>query len=421
MSYEKLGFVSNQVLKAEHLNHMEDGIANISWNDLQDKPFGAEVTEVELLPKTTFDFDNLEDGRARIDPIELVAGETYLVTWDGKEYNSKAIEFFGGAIAIGNVYTITDGEFGAESTGEPFFVTTDGKTLTMIASIYDYGIHTISISKRAEIIKPIDNKYLPEQLQFGITVSEEIPTFDGDLTSKEYYTLGNDIYFVKASDTILTAKELIGSKITVYYYIFNKGVREFEITEEMLESTSLSDTCTVLAVGVTGDNWFSVFNEELMGIPAGSYYVYHGDIESGLCDYYTASLELKPTIKTIDEKYLPAPKLLGEITLTSENCTTEGDSVTLYYNQQLIVTMTDLLNTAKEANTVLCVLGVADVRYKTTTTIAEIAGSNYLYCSAYYSSEPLHIFIGETYAEVGAFIYQAVMGGHPMTIKVYAT
>ena len=49
MSYEKLGFTSGQVLKAEHLNHIEDGIANAggvtSWNDLEDKPFGEEVTE----------------------------------------------------------------------------------------------------------------------------------------------------------------------------------------------------------------------------------------------------------------------------------------------------------------------------------------------------------------------------------------
>jgi hypothetical protein len=28
MSYEKLGFTSGQTLKAEHLNYMEDGIAN---------------------------------------------------------------------------------------------------------------------------------------------------------------------------------------------------------------------------------------------------------------------------------------------------------------------------------------------------------------------------------------------------------
>jgi hypothetical protein len=42
MSYEKLGFTSGQTLKAEHLNHMEEGIANAggasSWNDLTDKP-----------------------------------------------------------------------------------------------------------------------------------------------------------------------------------------------------------------------------------------------------------------------------------------------------------------------------------------------------------------------------------------------
>lgn len=30
MSYEKLNFISGQILKAEHLNHMEDGILEAS-------------------------------------------------------------------------------------------------------------------------------------------------------------------------------------------------------------------------------------------------------------------------------------------------------------------------------------------------------------------------------------------------------
>lgn len=49
MSYNKLGFTSGQTLKAEHLNHMEEGIANASgvssWNDLTDKPFYDETLE----------------------------------------------------------------------------------------------------------------------------------------------------------------------------------------------------------------------------------------------------------------------------------------------------------------------------------------------------------------------------------------
>jgi hypothetical protein len=43
MSYNKLGFTKGQTLKAEHLNHMEEGIANVSWNDLADKPFYESV------------------------------------------------------------------------------------------------------------------------------------------------------------------------------------------------------------------------------------------------------------------------------------------------------------------------------------------------------------------------------------------
>ncbi len=45
MSYEKLGFTSGQTLKAEHLNHIEDGIANAggatTWDELEGKPFAA--------------------------------------------------------------------------------------------------------------------------------------------------------------------------------------------------------------------------------------------------------------------------------------------------------------------------------------------------------------------------------------------
>ena len=53
MSYEKLGFVSGQKLKAEHLNHMEEGIANVSWDDLKNKPFYSELVE----GAATFDGD----------------------------------------------------------------------------------------------------------------------------------------------------------------------------------------------------------------------------------------------------------------------------------------------------------------------------------------------------------------------------
>ena len=50
MSYEKLGFTKGQILKADHLNHIEEGIAkasSLSWNDLTNKP--EELSESELL------------------------------------------------------------------------------------------------------------------------------------------------------------------------------------------------------------------------------------------------------------------------------------------------------------------------------------------------------------------------------------
>lgn len=159
-----------------------------SWNDLKDKPFGEEVTEVELLPETTIDFTRLEDGRTSVDKIEVAVGDICSVIWDGKEYNCEVFEFFGQAMAMGDVYTATGGAVGAvgtESTGEPFMITTDGNTSTMIAALYDCGIVTISISKRAETIKTIDEKYLPALTspsgkKFKLTVDDS-----GNITATE--------------------------------------------------------------------------------------------------------------------------------------------------------------------------------------------------------------------------------------------
>lgn len=45
MSYEKLGFVKGQKLKADHLNHMEDGIANAGGAGIEYYTGAIEISE----------------------------------------------------------------------------------------------------------------------------------------------------------------------------------------------------------------------------------------------------------------------------------------------------------------------------------------------------------------------------------------
>ena len=105
MLYEKLGFQKNQMLKAEHLNHMEEGIANCaspSWNDIVDKPSYLPVVEtglVEILPETQL----IADGNDFyfMEPIEGIdAGNTYLVTYNGIEYTCGSIEVKYGEVVV---------------------------------------------------------------------------------------------------------------------------------------------------------------------------------------------------------------------------------------------------------------------------------------------------------------------------------
>lgn len=58
--YEKQNFIDGQVLKAEHLNKIEDGIVNQSWNDLKDKPFGDGFGD-------TVTFDGNTEGKICVD------------------------------------------------------------------------------------------------------------------------------------------------------------------------------------------------------------------------------------------------------------------------------------------------------------------------------------------------------------------
>lgn len=112
MSYNKLGFTKGQTLKAEHLNYMEEGIANAggasSWNDLKDKPFGETNHSPIILEEVT------EDSIW----LEMPSGQQFVKVSD----EIFEVEDFTGAIAvqIGNYYGDSHHQFQYPVKAFPF-------------------------------------------------------------------------------------------------------------------------------------------------------------------------------------------------------------------------------------------------------------------------------------------------------------
>lgn len=164
MSYTKLGFVSNQILKAEHLNHMEDGIANAGGGDWNAKEGEAgyvknrthweeEGEPVQILPETKVVIDGGQGSVENVLP--LIGDETYVVSWNGTEFECVGLSVGDGGIYIGDAYTATGGEIGTESTGEPFLIGWINGTIMILC--FDGSAEVdLSIVARNVIINKID-------------------------------------------------------------------------------------------------------------------------------------------------------------------------------------------------------------------------------------------------------------------------
>lgn len=137
-----------------------------SWNDLTDKPFYEEEGGLtELLPETTPEYDESGGQFFIMAAPELVDGETYMVNWNGTEYQTKCVDITDilgiSCFVLGDLGTLSGGEVG-EVTGEPFVievVPTEGVTVAMPLD----GSTTLTISivgSGGTVIHKLDNKYL---------------------------------------------------------------------------------------------------------------------------------------------------------------------------------------------------------------------------------------------------------------------
>lgn len=117
-------------------------------------------------------------------PLEIVAGQTYTVAWDGTEYECVCIVFHSMSI-FGNLSIMGIGD----DTGEPFiYVPSDGGFITLDTS----ASHTISVKTVGEVITPMAPEFLPQanQTTYGtIKKAAHVPHVTEAPTSNDFNKL----------------------------------------------------------------------------------------------------------------------------------------------------------------------------------------------------------------------------------------
>lgn len=142
MAYTKQSFEDGQVLTAEHLNHMEQGIAAPDWNDVTNRPFYSEQTVI--VERQTVDLVDQGGGyMATFEcSIPLSVGDAITVNFNGTETEHVLEEFYG-FVAFGDLVTFTPyGGMYDSSIGSVVFATAT-ETLNATIEITGTKYHQI--------------------------------------------------------------------------------------------------------------------------------------------------------------------------------------------------------------------------------------------------------------------------------------
>lgn len=153
------------------------GSGDCDWNIMKNKPF---YSEKMALVDTTLEVDPDSCEGALIDPIGLIAGQEYTVTWNGTEYacTAQGFDVLGMGIpspVLGNLGAL----LGGEGTGEPFIIVElppEGVAAMGVSAILAAldGSASVTLVIAGEITKTIDPKFLPKSLQFGSEQREKV-------------------------------------------------------------------------------------------------------------------------------------------------------------------------------------------------------------------------------------------------------
>lgn len=179
-----------------------NGSGSVSWDDVQDNPFGKSEGWVDVLKNYTPVYEDYAYYITDIAIQSITAGERYLVACDGSDYECTAV----GDVSWGDTTAVMLGNlqyYGGENTGEPFCIivypTQDGSNdYGRIEFQRDVGTAMITIRHKAEIVKqPLDWQasegspwYIKNRTHYGTEGAGET-LLGADLTSSGSTTLPN--------------------------------------------------------------------------------------------------------------------------------------------------------------------------------------------------------------------------------------
>lgn len=292
-------------------------INNIKTLDLRYLPehlqLGKESTKlVDILPLQTYeDFQVDPDYRVCCtqvtDSYPLTVGETYIVSWDGADYECVAQDgsaFVPGAIVLGDASS-----FRLSGNNEPFLISTIKGMGTGFYSLTDTGAgnsHTVGIKQEVTVTKTLDLKYLPEHLQLGkesTNVVEILPlqTYENFLYSSTYKAYCTST----GNPPTLTLGET---------YIVSWDEEEYKCVAQdasaMMPGAIFLGNST--ALGVPSDEPFAIGVMPGMGVT----FVSVTDTEEGNSHVVGIIQEVVVT-KTLDPQYLPEALRFGEAPITA--------------------------------------------------------------------------------------------------------
>lgn len=170
MAEKKLSFTAEEIDSLlQQVKEGGGGGGPVSWNDIQDKPFGEGI--VTLVDNQTIAI-NPESGDGMITPIVvLVGGQDYVVVYNGTEYRVTAVNVSDNGVSgvfMGNLSVMGVGE----GNGEPFVIGYFGppQSMTMILALD--GSAEVILTIIGEGIKVLDAKYKPELTYFYTNANE---------------------------------------------------------------------------------------------------------------------------------------------------------------------------------------------------------------------------------------------------------
>lgn len=191
-----------------------------------------EISGAEILPECQpryNSYDNVFWVDQTIEGVE--AGNTYVVSWNGTEYECVATEISDldvSATVLGDIYTYSDGSFGTAPTGEPFaigiFSADTSASIGVGAQVkpFDGATElTLSIYSKINVVHKLPGKFLPDGVPYVEEGIVELPV------TGQWYEEKNEDGTVDDSGYMVTAP--IGLQIGSTYTVNWNGT-DYEVT-----------------------------------------------------------------------------------------------------------------------------------------------------------------------------------------------